>query len=142
MRRIGRLLAFALLFGWMGMVVAEDGGVARAQFTTAIEDREPVDSVEQIDTSRERIMFFTELEGLEGRTITHRWLHGGEVRGEVEFEVGGPRWRVWSSKDLIADWTGPWTVVVLDGDGGNLGLWSFIYTEHSGAMDGDAAQSQ
>lgn len=141
MKRIALALAFTGLVPWIGVALAEDGRVARAQFTTAIEDREPVDRVEGIDTAHDDILFFTELQGLEGTTVTHRWLYGGEVRGEVEFEVGGPRWRVWSSKDLVADWTGPWTVVVLDGEGGNLGLWSFEYTEQAAEMGAETSAS-
>jgi hypothetical protein len=36
---------------------------------------------------------------------------------EVPFNVGGPRWRVYSSKKLIAAWTGTWKVEVVDADG-------------------------
>jgi hypothetical protein len=35
---------------------------------------------------------------------------------EVEFAVNGPRWRVWSSKNLWPTWLGKWTVEVLNSE--------------------------
>ena len=33
---------------------------------------------------------------------------------EVDFNVNGPRWRVWSAKNLWPTWLGEWTVEVLN----------------------------
>ncbi|MGH7481332.1 MAG: DUF2914 domain-containing protein, partial [Longimicrobiales bacterium] len=41
----------------------------------------------------------------------------------------GPRWRTWSSKDVPADWTGDWTVRVLDANGAELESVSFTVGE-------------
>lgn len=92
------------------------GEVARATFAEAIEAREPVGKVERVPQAAETVYYFTELRDLSGHTVTHRWLYQGEVKGEVAFEVGGPRWRVYSSKDFLPDWTGEWTVEVVTGD--------------------------
>ena len=35
---------------------------------------------------------------------------------DVSFEIGGPRWRVWSSKNIWHTWTGQWRVQVLVND--------------------------
>lgn len=129
MKRTGMIVALTLFIGWSAITVADNGGVARAQFTTAIEDREPVDQFHRIDTSHDAATFFTELRGLEGRTVTHRWMHDGGIHAEVEFDVGGPRWRVWSSKDLLPEWTGAWTVEVVDDTGTLHGRWTFVYTD-------------
>ncbi len=95
--------------------------VARAQFTSGISDREPVDRLDPIPGHSAEVTFFTELRNLDGRTVRHRWMHGGEAHAEVAFRVGGPRWRVWSSKQLLPDWHGEWTVEVVDEDGSVLG---------------------
>lgn len=108
-----------------GAVLADN--VARAQFTSGIADREPVDRLEQIDADSAQVTFFTELRDLQGRTVTHRWVHGGETLAEVSFDVGGPRWRVWSSKTLLPDWQGEWSVEVVDEDGSLLGSWDIVY---------------
>ncbi len=93
------------------------GEVARAAFATAIENREPVDKVEKLPADRQKIYFFTELRDMAGQTVTHRWEHDGQVQAEVKFNVKGPRWRVWSSKNLPANATGEWKVSVVNGNG-------------------------
>lgn len=86
--------------------------VARATFALQVIDREPVDEVGII--SADQVYYFTELRGLEGQMVWHRWQHQGEVMADVEFQVGGPHWRVWSKKRLSPRWTGEWTVSVID----------------------------
>ena len=94
-----------------------DAYVARAQFTTDIVDREPVDQVVSVGEDQRTIYFFTDLRNLQGRTVTHRWEFEGQLMQEVEFEVGGPRWRVYSKRTLNPGVTGKWTVLVLDQSG-------------------------
>jgi len=106
---------------------AQEPTVARAQFTSGILDREPVDNVTSLDSGTERIFFFTELQNMEGRTVVHRWELNGEVLGAVTFQVRGPRWRVYSSKELLPEWTGKWIVSVVDEDGTVLGSYTLNY---------------
>ena len=101
--------------------------VARAQFTTDIENREPVDRVVTLDNSSSSIYFFSELRGLEGRTVTHRWEYGGRVISEIPFEVGGSRWRVYSKKSLGSEMLGKWTVIIVDQSGWPLHASIFEY---------------
>ncbi len=104
------------------------GSVARTAFTTAIEDREPVDNLVRVPNTIDRIYFFSDLRGLDGEIVTHRWEYNGQVMAEVKFRVGGgPRWRVYSSKNLLPEWTGKWTVVVLDEAGWPLKASMFEY---------------
>ncbi|MGE0080112.1 MAG: DUF2914 domain-containing protein [Thiohalomonadaceae bacterium] len=93
------------------------GEVARAQFTSNVSEREPVDNLTALPADASRIYFFTELRDMEGQTVTHRWERDGQVMAEVPFNVGGARWRVWSSKNLDSGATGEWTVTVVDGAG-------------------------
>ena len=109
-----------------GLVHAE-GSVARAIVTTGVADREPVNDLERVLAGNEKVLFFTELRGMEGQTVKHRWSHGGEALAEVEFNVGGPRWRVWSSKNLMPEWAGEWKVEVLDGEGNVVSEKGFSY---------------
>lgn len=90
------------------------GSVMRSAFTTQIQDREPVDKVQKLDNENREVYYFTELRDMEGQKATHRWEYEGEVMAEVEFDVKGPRWRVWSSKRFVPDWTGEWTVSVVN----------------------------
>jgi len=97
--------------------------VARAQFTSGIKDREPVDRLLVASPLVHEVYFFTELRHLEGRTVTHRWKYEGKVVSQVPFKVGGPRWRVNSRKDIEPDQVGEWSVTVVDQSG-----WP-LYTE-------------
>jgi len=94
-------------------------GVARSAFTSAIENREPVSELTTISNTVSNVYFFTELLGLNGHTITHRWEYNRKIMAEVSFNVGADRWRTWSSKNILPNWTGTWKVSILD-EGGNV----------------------
>lgn len=104
------------------------GSVSRALFTVGVDNREPVIMITSISAdSYDSISFFTELTDLNGHTVTHQWMFNDKVMFEKSFEVGGARWRVWTSKTLIPSWTGTWTVNVLDDDRTTLESKSFEY---------------
>ena len=103
--------------------------VARGIFSTNIVDREPVDQVLILSNAVDQIYFFTDLRHYQGQKITHRWEYEGELVSEKTFEVGGPRWRVYSQKELNPNMTGTWTVVVSDGRGWPIYAAIFQYVE-------------
>ena len=117
------------------------GSVVRAIFTSQIVDREPVDTLDAIGHDLQQVFFFTDLRHLQGQIITHRWEHNGQVMAEVKFKVGGPRWRVYSSKNILPEWVGSWTVVVTDESGQSLNTSSFEYGAETSAMDPAGASS-
>lgn len=124
------LPVFALLFGLsFALSAVAAGEVARAQFTTDVQSREPVDDVGKLGNTENKVYFFTELRNLDGQTVTHQWEYQDEVMAEVSFDVRGPRWRVWSSKQLLPAWTGEWTVAVVDQSGEVLAEESFRYVD-------------
>ena len=102
---------------------AADARIARAQFTTSIVNREPVDRVLVVSPPVEELYFFTDIRHMEGDTATHSWRYGGELISKVSFDVGGPRWRVYSKVRLEPYQFGDWSVTVTDGSG-----WP-LYTE-------------
>lgn len=120
---------FVCMMAWTSVSLANEPVVARAQFTTVVENREPVDHVVILNTEHEKIYFFTELRYLNGQVVTHRWEYNGQVEAEVEFEVGSDRWRVYSSKTLTLDKLGEWTATVVDGQGWPLKSVIFEYSE-------------
>lgn len=103
--------------------------VARATFTTGVVDREPQDSIRSLSNDNVEIFFFSEIRDGSGATIIHRWEWNGQMMAEVPFEVGGPRWRIFSSKTLDPTWLGEWTVLLVDAAGQVLSRESFRYTE-------------
>jgi hypothetical protein len=105
------------------------GNVARAMFTTGVADREPADQITSLKNDVQQVYFYTELTGLDGQSVAHKWEHAGEVKAAVTFDVKAPRWRVWSSKTLDPSWTGEWTVSVVDASGATLAQAKFMYEQ-------------
>lgn len=103
------------------------GSVTRAQFTRAVVKSEPVDSLSAVPATVKYVYYFTELKGFTGATIAHRWEHNGTVVSEERFDVGGPRWRLWSGRTLPDDMTGHWRVSVLDFVGRTIAVSEFDY---------------
>lgn len=103
------------------------GTVFRAAFTSGIDNREPRDKLEKMSNDQNQLYFFTELRDMSGQTAKHRWEHDGKVMAEVEFNVKGPRWRVWSSKSFNPGWTGDWKVSVINAAGDVISEKSFAY---------------
>lgn len=103
------------------------GSVARAQFTSAVQDREPVDKVTNLLNDKNRIYFFSEIKDAASQKVTHRWEYNGKVVSETSFDVGGSRWRVFSNKTLDPSQTGEWKVSVVDEAGSTLGASTFTY---------------
>ncbi|MCU7815594.1 MAG: DUF2914 domain-containing protein [Candidatus Thiodiazotropha sp. (ex Lucinoma kastoroae)] len=116
--------AFTALLYWVDLNAEEveespvpDAYVARALFTNDIVNKEPIDQVVKLHDQATRIIFFTDLRNLQGRTVTHRWEFEGEIVSEVDIEVGGPRWRAYSVKSLNPGTSGKWIVFVIDESG-------------------------
>ncbi len=108
-----KLMVAVLAFGLAGAALAD---VARSHFTRGITDREPVDHLTTASNINP-LYFFTELVDLAGTEVTHRWRFEGQIMADVTFQVEGSRWRVYSSKELLPEWNGLWTVEVLGPDG-------------------------
>lgn len=102
------LLIFTIL-----VLPAQAGSVNRSLFTSAIENREPVDQISEIQATTSSITYFTELLEFKGEKITHQWTFNDNEVYRISFDVNGPRWRTWSSKKLSP---GEWRVNVLDAE--------------------------
>lgn len=127
MKIIKQLSITALvLIGFSAQAMAEES-VARAMFAQSIVDREPVDQVIELRNDVSKVYFFTELRGLKDKSVTHRWEYAGEPQAAVTVNVGANRWRTWSSKNLQPNWTGIWTVSVVDEEGNVLAEENFNY---------------
>lgn len=109
-----------------------EGTVARAQFTTDVIDREPIDNIGSMVKVEygeiQRVYFFTDLRDMSGSQVVHRWKLDGEEQADVDFDIGGDRWRVWSSKRLMPGFDGKWSVDVVQ-DGNVVTTYSFDYVD-------------
>jgi len=116
------------------------GSVSRSVFTTDISGHEPVDKIENLNSNNRSVVYFTELRNMSGQTAIHRWEFNGNVMAETKFKIAGPRWRVWSSKNLLPSWTGEWKVSVLNGVGEVISEDVFNYIEED-IVDAGSQQS-
>ncbi|MCG6935473.1 MAG: DUF2914 domain-containing protein [Proteobacteria bacterium] len=117
------------------------GHVTRATFTSAIENREPVDQISQLDDESGQIYFYTELRDMTGETARHRWEFNDRVVAEKAFEVKGPRWRVWSGQPFAPDRPGDWTVSVLNNANEIIARHVLPVAPASGQADSQVAPS-
>lgn len=90
--------------------------ISKAVFATTVENRVPIDIIAADDISLSKIYFFTNIRYLADSKITHRWIYKDKQMADVSFVIGGPRWRVWSSKNIWHTWNGEWKVQVILND--------------------------
>ena len=117
------LSTFAFAHQWPQQNISE------AEFAKKIIDRVPINIVREFDNSLGKIYFFTNIRNLQDTSITHRWIYNNKVMADVVFDIKGPRWRVWSSKNLWHAWTGKWIVEVLSSENEVLYKKEFNYIE-------------
>ena len=97
-----------------GGFVAEH--LAQAQFTTRINNRQPVDNLRKINTKFKKVYFFTDVRECKNCKIEHQWWYKGNKVSSVDAVAKYPRYRWWTNKSLTDDYLGDWTVkVLLDG---------------------------
>ena len=104
------LLAFII---FTGTAVAGDSRLKRAQFTTAVQSREPVDNINKIETSYRTLTFFTEIVDCVGCRISHQWWFRGEMKFEKKGKAKYARYRWWTKKRVSSNNPGTWTAKVL-----------------------------
>ena len=102
--------------------------VFRAQLTSAISRREPVDDIKQISLagrSSRPIFLFLHLHDLAGETIQVNWFFQNQTIAQVQLPVGNHDWRTYSSKILNARRLGSWRVTAQDSSGNLLAEFPF-----------------
>lgn len=115
--------------------------VVRAQFTTEIVEREPVNRIEAVFSvdgevystdgrALQALYYFSEVEGMRGETLSHRWEHESEVVAETSFKVRGDPWSVYSRHDLAPAMGGDWRVIVMDAEGEVIRTDDFSYQSY------------
>ena len=125
MKRLSLLLILGSAFLFSSALQA--AGVERGQFTTDVVDREPVDQIYTLTSDNPQVKFFSEIVDMQGQSVTHQWIFNDDTMFEKTFDIGGPRWRIWTSKNLQAGWTGQWTVNILDAERNVLNSYILDY---------------
>lgn len=121
LRRALAVSLFALVVaGLVAPVAAQEGGVTvEAVIAQGIVDREPVDTGSTFAAGVGQLYCWMRVEGAEaGTVLEHVWKFAG-YQWTVPLEIGGTHWRTYSSKVIVPEWTGEWTVEIRD-EGGNV----------------------
>ena len=120
------LLIAAMLSG--PAAIAQSGGsVLNATFTTNVVNGAPTDFPEQFTTSTPAVYYYGELLDLTGQTVTLRWSLEGKRMQDVPVVVTSARQPAWTMMKMQPQWTGNWTVEVLNGKGQVIGQKNFAY---------------
>ena len=106
------------------------GSVAREVLARGIEEGRPVhpfDTQLTLDADAPTTLYyFTELRGMAGKTVQHRWLHDGKLVSEIPMQVGaGWLSSLHSSATIAPGMAGRWEVRICNASGRALERESF-----------------
>lgn len=124
------ILSSIFLLSLISFAQAQEISVEDFQFGTDVQDREVVNPDTVFTNDVERIFCLTHITGMdENSTVTHIWYYNNQEMASVELPVRSASWRTWSSKTILPDWTGQWSVDIMDSEGNLLVSKSFNIEE-------------
>jgi hypothetical protein len=92
--------------------------VARVQLAArkqGLEPGPPIDLPVRLSQGQARkIYFFTELRGLNGRSVLHRWEWNGRMMKERQLRPASELWRAYTAMTIGGDMRGSWRVSAVD----------------------------
>jgi hypothetical protein len=92
--------------------------VARVQLAARMQGLEPgppIDLPVRLSKGQARtIYFFTELRGLSGRTILHRWEWNGRIMQKRQLHPTSQSWRAYTAMTIVGNMRGSWGVSAVD----------------------------
>lgn len=111
--------------------ISRSSGLVRAQLTSNIRRRQPVDSIDQISLdgkSIRPIFLFLHLSQLKNKKILINWYYRNRSIAKISLLIGKNDWRTYSSKVLDQNRLGPWRVTASDQTGKLLAEFKFNVT--------------
>lgn len=101
--------------------IRKSNRVIRAVLAYRIMNKEPVQEINSpVRVSKAKVVqvnYFTELKGMNKRTIYHEWIKKGKVVSRQRLKISADRWRTASSKLLNHTAEGRWLVRAVDEKG-------------------------
>jgi len=122
MKAIRRALLFALVPLAIAALATPTAAQEMQEITVEgaiaadVVDMEPVDPGTTFSADVGTLWCWTKVTGAAGTTVEHVWSFG-EYEWVVALDLGGSPWRTYSSKKIVPEWTGDWTVTVRTIDG-------------------------
>lgn len=101
---------------------AADTGVTQAVITTGITSSAQPETANLtvVDHRVGNITFYTEIVGLRGQTVTHRWFYNGKQLSTVSLNIASARTINWSRSSIAPSQLGQWEAKVVDSRGRTL----------------------
>lgn len=132
-RRIFAVLAIAMLFA--GLLSAQESApattptatlTAEAQLCTGIDSRMPTGMADKFPPEVGKVFLWCRILGATDTTmVKHIWFYNGQEMATVNLPVKSSSYRTWSSKTILPEWTGNWSVKIVDADGATLKEMTF-----------------
>jgi hypothetical protein len=98
--------------------------VARVQLAARMQGLEPgppIDLPVRLSQGQSRtIYFFTELRGLSGRSVLHRWEWNGRIMQERQLHPASQSWRAYTAMTITGDMRGSWRISAVDATTGKV----------------------
>lgn len=100
-----------------------------------VQDKEPVGEAKTFAEDTERVFTWTRIAAMHPPVmVMHNYYFGGKMVAQVELEIKGPSYRVWSSKSVQP---GEWKVEVTDEAGKVLATAMFTVGEAPMKMESE-----
>jgi Protein of unknown function (DUF2914) len=86
-----------------------------------LEPGPPIDLPVRLSQGQSRtIYFFTELRGLSGRSVLHRWERNGRIMQERQLHPASQSWRAYTAMTITGDMRGSWRISAVDATTGKV----------------------
>lgn len=123
---------------------AADTGVTQAVITTGVtSSAEPQTSnLTVVDHRVGSIIFYTEIIGLSGQAVTHRWFYNGSQVSTITLNINSMRTVNWSRSSVAPSQLGNWEARVVDSSGRTLASRSFNVVESGQSVARTVQQQQ
>ena len=92
-----------------------------------VKDREPIGSGITFNSTDERLYYYSKIRApaTSSGSVSHVWYYKDKKMAEIPLSYKGPQWRTYSSKWIVASWTGEWRVEVVTEKGQVIKSTSF-----------------
>ena len=99
--------------------------VSRIVMCENVKEREPL-AVDSVFFNVKSLCCYTVIRGAANPTyVQHVWYYGKKEMARIKLNVRAARWRTYSSKRIIPQWTGDWRIEILDADNKKISQISF-----------------
>lgn len=127
--KITQVIILSALLAFLIPTSFAAGPVSRAAVTTELDSQaRPVSNLSTVDSTVNEVIFYTEIEGMSGETILHRWIHNGNTIATINIQIRSNAARTWSTASIDSSKVGSWEVQVLNSGGQVLMAQNFDVT--------------